>query len=592
MWRLTVALLLALTTSAAADIVLLKSGQRLEGELTEKGGTVELKTPQGTLEIPKADIQKMVRSPDAIAREAEEIRDRARALYDEALKLNDNKAANAKLKEGLALLQKVSELYAEAVEAYPGEKYSRLSDGLMKTIQERRLYRDKMSSEIAEAPNNPPPPPPPPPPADKPPPEPAKPVSPPEPARPAPPKIDVSALLAKAKAGELEAMFVLGNYYDTEEGRSKEALRWLKPAAERNHPRAQDRLGLLYRRGNCGIQQDNREAMKWFQRASDNGSPFGTFRIAALYYDGAGVKKNVDRADVLGEKAYRPLRALAEKGDPEAQQIIAWMHLVGIGTWQHKEEAFKWAKQSADQGYDHGCRQLAWLYHDGSGCTKSFENAVFWFQKAIEKGDARAINELASVHNDPGGPVANPHLNYELAVSLYRKLVEREDAHGYYNLGLMLMQGKGVAKNEAEGLRLWRKALEGADDAVVRHLNHSIAYLYLNGLAGLKKDVNEAIRHYKIAADAGYALAMTDMAGCYRDLKNDREAAKWYAMAAKAGDYRAQNQMGWYCHNGIALKKDLNEAERWYMASAQQGFDVAEKNLQLVRDEKARTRKP
>jgi TPR repeat protein len=591
MWRPTVALLLALSSSAAADIVLLKSGQRLEGELSEKGGAVELKTEHGTLEISKTDIQKVVRSPEAITRDAEETRDRARALYDEALKLSDLKAANAKLKDGLALLQKVAELYAEAVEAYPGEKYARLSDGLIKTYQERRLYRDKMSSEVAEAQNNPPPPPPPPS-VEKSLPEPAKPVSPPEPPRPASPKPNVSALLVKANAGDLEAMFALGNHYDTEEGRIREALRWLKPAAERNHPRAQDRLGLLYRRGNCGIQQDNREALKWFQRASDNGSPFGTFRIAALYYDGAGVKKNLDRADVLGEKAYRPLRALAERGDPEAQQIIAWMHLVGIGTWQHKEEAFKWAKRSADQGYAHGCRQLAWLFHDGSGCTKSFEDAVFWFQKAIDKGDARAINELASVHNDLDKPIANPHRNYELAVSLYRKLVESDDAHGYYNLGLMLMQGNGVAKNEAEGLRLWRKALEGADDAVVRHLNHSIAYLYLNGLAGLKKDVNEAIRHYKIAADAGFALAMTDMGGCYRNLKNDREAAKWYAMAAKAGDYRAQNQMGWYCHNGIVVKKDLNEAERWYIASAQQGFDVAAKNLQLVRDEKARIRKP
>jgi hypothetical protein len=768
--------LLLFSSPAWADVVFLKGGQRLEGQLTEQGSVYALKTDQGTITVPKAEVEKVVPSPEAITAEAEALRVRARALYDEGVALEkDPKAANAKLKAGLELLRKIADLYAEATETYEAEKHPDLSKNLVRTFQEMRLYRDKLSSEVAAAPPGAPatppttpaaPPPPPPLPGlpaapagaidllalvdpardavkgawrfdgkvlvgsgdmnatlqiPRPPPEEydlelvvqrtgspeafviglvgggapfmagldgfsgttsglavidgknydanettrkgpvfendrpstvrcsvrkdrvsisvdGKPIidwaagyarvslkpmwavrdskslflgtikstyrvsravllpAPLSPAASTPPKarprVDAASLLVKAKAGDLEAQYQLGIYYDDEEGRPAAALEWLKPAAEKNHPRAQDRLGRLYLRGKAGVKEDFKEAQRWFGRAEAGGSPFGTYRMATMYFDAAGVKRDVAKADALAERCRPPVHRLAEAGDPEAQVAMGWMALTGMGADRNYDEAFAWYRKSAEQEFAMGMRSLGWLYQEGKGCAKNLNEAVKWLEKAAQKGDAGAMNDLGYLYNDPVGPERNPILNYEKAVAWYRKLVEREDGHGYYNLGRMYMSGGGVPKNEAEGMRLWREAIKVADHIVFRHLHHAIAWVYRQGKAGQKADINEAMRYLKTAADAGFARAMHDLGDCYLELKNEREAVRWTVLGAKNGDHFAQNRLGFFFHTGKGVKKDLDEAERWYLAAAQQGYDVAVKNLDLVRRDKAAPKKP
>ena len=52
--------------------------------------------------------------------------------------------------------------------------------------------------------------------------------------------------------------------------------------------------------------------------------------------------------------------------------------------------------------------------------------------------------------------------------------------------------------------------------------------------------------------------------------------------------------MGWFYHTGKGPKKDLDEAERWYVMSAQQGMEEAAKNLEILRNDRkaARSKKP
>jgi hypothetical protein len=82
---------------AMGDVVFLKNGQRIEGTIADKGSLYELKTEHGSVELPKSDVDRLVRSPEAITREVEETRFRARVLCEEVGRLEGNvKAANAK----------------------------------------------------------------------------------------------------------------------------------------------------------------------------------------------------------------------------------------------------------------------------------------------------------------------------------------------------------------------------------------------------------------------------------------------------------------------------------------------------------------
>ena len=50
---------------------------------------------------------------------------------------------------------------------------------------------------------------------------------------------------------------------------------------------------------------------------------------------------------------------------------------------------------------------------------------------------------------------------------------------------------------------------------------------------------------------------------------------------AEAGDPKARFNLGVYCENGWGVKKDLEEAARWYRAAAEQGIPAAQYNLSL-----------
>ena len=571
-----------------ADVVFLKNGQRLEGELVDKGDACELRTDMAVVSFEKSDVERIVKSPAALLAEAEEIRTRARALFEEAQKIeNDPKATNTQIRSAIDLLRKVGDIFAEASDVYAGDKYPDFSKELVKTFQEMRIYRDKLTSEVAGAPPES---------SARPPEAPVTNPDPPpiakkeEPAPPAPkaekPKLDVAALLARAKGGDVEAQYAVAWHYHREEGNWPEALKWYRSAAEKNYVPAYNGLGLLYLVGRGGVKQNLTEAQRWFQRSESSGSPIGPYWMATLYYEGLGVRKDLRKANTLAEKAFPEIRDLARIGNPEAQCFLGWMYLTGMGTYQNEELAFDYYRQAAGQDYVSGLRELGGMYEHGKGCKKDPDKAVQYYEKAAAKGDATAMNNLGHFYNSMQfGPKANLLADDAKAVSWYRKLVEKEDPHGYYNLGLMYMNGKGVRRDEAEGLRLWRHAIKIADDVVYRTLHYAIGNLYAEGRAGLKKDPAEAIRSYKLSADTGYARAMDAMGYTYLELKTFREGIAWCLKGAKGGDHLAQNRLGWCYQNGVGVKKDLGEAEKWYLMAAQRGYEVAIKNLKSLKAE-------
>ncbi|HZE97966.1 MAG TPA: hypothetical protein VE981_13135, partial [Planctomycetota bacterium] len=144
-------LVFALAASLHADVVFLKGGQRLEGDITPKGAGFEIKNEFGSWTFAKDDVVKIVESVDKITAKGDAMRAQARTFYDEALALGDSdtKASNAKLRQGLELLRKIADLYNDALETYTDPKYGYLQKTVVTIFQEMRLYRDKIHSELA-----------------------------------------------------------------------------------------------------------------------------------------------------------------------------------------------------------------------------------------------------------------------------------------------------------------------------------------------------------------------------------------------------------------------------------------------------------
>jgi TPR repeat protein len=57
-------------------------------------------------------------------------------------------------------------------------------------------------------------------------------------------------------------------------------------------------------------------------------------------------------------------------------------------------------------------------------------------------------------------------------------------------------------------------------------------------------------------------------------------------MAAKQGHAQAQNNLGAFHAQGKTVKKNLDEAEKWFLMAAQQGDATAAENLKKLQKER------
>ena len=77
----------------------------------------------------------------------------------------------------------------------------------------------------------------------------------------------------KAKAGDMNAQYELGNCYMTGKGIHQDfeyAMEWLLKAADQGEPFAMYNIGILYSCGH-GVKQNCSMAQLWFARANEHG---------------------------------------------------------------------------------------------------------------------------------------------------------------------------------------------------------------------------------------------------------------------------------------------------------------------------------
>ena len=146
-----------------------------------------------------------------------------------------------------------------------------------------------------------------------------------------------------------EELFQLGEslYYKQD---YENALKYIKPAAEQGHAKAQFRLGYCYDEG-LGVTQDYQEAVKWYRKAVEQGNAQAQCNLGYCYEKGLGVTQDYKEA----EKWYRKA---AEQGNATAQYNLGNFYNNGWGVKKDKQEAIKWYKKAAEQGYENAIKRL------------------------------------------------------------------------------------------------------------------------------------------------------------------------------------------------------------------------------------------
>jgi TPR repeat protein len=98
---------------------------------------------------------------------------------------------------------------------------------------------------------------------------------------------------------------------------------------------------------------------------------------------------------------------------------------------------------------------------------------------------------------------------------------------------------------------------------------------------GVAKDQVEAAKWFRKAAQKNLARAQFRLGHCYENgegvAKDPVEAAKWYRKAAEQNYAEAQCNLGAYYVMGVGVAKDYVEAYKWELLAAGQGVERAKK---------------
>jgi TPR repeat protein len=237
----------------------------------------------------------------------------------------------------------------------------------------------------------------------------------------------------------------VGNYFDDQ---------WA--AAHRNEPIAMINLGNLYADGSL-VGKNLPEARKWYERAADAGSALAMRNIAWRYEHGRGFEQNDREALTWYGRA-------AMAGDVPSMHALGLFNYRGRVVERDLRKAADWYKRAASLGFAPSMQNYGLALFDGTGVEKNEALAVEYFQRAAQLGQPEAFASLAWAHH----------------------------------------QGRGTRQDLSEALRLYREAAtRGHHDSY-----YSIAMMYERGEGGLTKNRAEAIRHHRMAAEAGNTNAL------------------------------------------------------------------------------------
>lgn len=264
---------------------------------------------------------------------------------------------------------------------------------------------------------------------------------------------------------------------------------------------------------------------------------------------------------VVNRSSAASLRAAAE-ADARAQFLLGWAYSRGFNHLRHNaEEAERWLRRAAAQSNAGAQLELSRMF----GRVPAAERGAL-ARAAADQGNARAQVELGWRYLS-GGPDYGVTINTEAGVRYYRLAADQGYGPGYEKLAELYESGRGVPRDDAEAVRLYRLAIAADNDLIISKTN--LALLYLEG-RGAPRDENAAARLLQEVEDdqtinvtASYHLGVLYEQGRGGLTANRDEAVRLY-QSAQFHSRRAQpnSREGQVHTNARAALERLGETPR------------------------------
>ena len=423
---------------------------------------------------------------------------------------------------------------------------------------------------------------------------------------------------AGAENGDTDAMVMLAYCLENAKGVKKdlnESKNWYKKAADAGNALAQAMYGI------DRLEVSEKEGIAYLKKSADQDCVFGQYFLGVYFLQEGNPKTRIEE----GVKYYKKAAAHSftdtknvldcVKEDDEDDQaaifgfppettatnmcialsqfILGSTYLQGKGVEQDFAEARKWLSLAKKNGIalaDDLLKQLDLLEK----------------KKAPAKGNAKSGGLEAEQKEFRDGIAAYDRKEFGEAVKLFRAGAEKGGAEAQMMLAYCLEYGIGIEKDEKEAEKWMKKAVDAGNavaqamyashwlkdnrEEAVGYLERSAeqgcvsGQLALGALYLLKDDgASQAIGVAYVMKIA--ALPRTDEKSIedYLMDEDDRSLFDRDVSAANATIFLAQYLAGEIClRGGGSVKRDLDEAEKWFRKAADGGLIMAKEALEIL----------
>ncbi len=214
------------------------------------------------------------------------------------------------------------------------------------------------------------------------------------------------------------------------------------------------------------------------------------------------------------------------------------------------------------------CFNLALMSIDGIGCEKDIDKAISYYEKTSMMGDTEAMLALGNLY-DEGKEVAKDKLK---ALHYYQMAADKDDSHGSYNAGRLLLEQD--INNVQEALYY----LEIASEKGIGMASLTISNLYYYGV-GIQKDIDQAIDYCKLAIKQGTNEGYNNLGLIYSDRSfagfDYQKAFSFFEEEVKRQVYLAYYNLGILYEYGLGVYKDYKKAVELFKIAAEHGVNQA-----------------
>lgn len=294
---------------------------------------------------------------------------------------------------------------------------------------------------------------------------------------------------------------------------------------------------------------------------------------------------NAPETDI--ERAFLHYKAAADRGNAEAQHMLAFFYSIGLGVPENEGLSVLYDYFSAQGGSTRAMMALGYRHAFGYSVPQSCTSALEYYQRV-----AGAVVEDI-ILNPVGGVLNRARLHVdenrqslpeddEDVVEYYTGSAEMGDVHAQVALGQMYLHGiRGVEHDGAKAARLFEQAAsQGSQMAQV-----ALGVIYLYGY-GRDKSYSMASRCFNLAAEAGHGAGhnwkgymQLHGLGVEQDSAN---AMKLFKKAAALGNADAQFHLGTLYFRGDGTIKKYSAALQYFTHAANQGHSRALYNLGMM----------